>query len=98
MRLAALDGKAAMCTPRQSAHARTVHLKDEIYRQMFRLEENRPGADLGLAIALLRAWIATGMGQETAVDRDWLVTLSPICLQMIEAAQTTNPAALRCAG
>lgn len=97
MRLAALDGKAAMRTPRQSAHARTAHLKDEVYRQMFRLEENRRGADMGLALALLHAWIATGTEDETAVYRDWLVKLSPICVQMIEASQSANPAAFRCA-
>ena len=35
---------------------------------MFRLEENRrAGADMGLALALLHAWIATGTEDETAV-------------------------------
>ena len=33
-------------------------LKDEVYRQMFRLEESRPGAELGLSLALLRAWVS----------------------------------------
>ena len=41
-------------------HARTptAQLKDEVYRQMFRLEEGRSGSELGLALALLRAWTA----------------------------------------
>ncbi len=51
--------------------ARDEHLKDEVYRQMFRLETNRPGADLGLALALLRAW---------------LKKVCPICLLMIESS------------
>ena len=33
-------------------------LKDEVYRQMFRLEERRLEPRWTLAIALLRAWIA----------------------------------------
>jgi hypothetical protein len=83
-----------MRTTRQPGHSKTAQLKDEVYRQMFRLEENRRGADMGLALALLRAWIATSTRPENA-DRDWLVRLSPICLQMIEAALTADPAALR---
>ena len=38
-------------------------LKDEVYRQMYRVEANRPGADLDLAIALLHVWIAPCSGQ-----------------------------------
>ncbi len=63
-----------------------VHLKDEVYRQMMRLEEGRPGAEMGLAIALVRAWQATGAQPEGSEDRDWLQKISPICLQMIETA------------
>lgn len=37
---------------------RGEHLKDEIYRQMFRLEAGRAGAAIELAVALLRAWVA----------------------------------------
>ncbi len=61
-------------------------LKDEVYRQMFRLEESRPGAEMGLALALLRAWLAAESNPESGQDRDWLNKISPICLQMIEAA------------
>ncbi len=64
-----------------------AHLKDEVYRQMFRLEESRPGADMGLALALLRAWIASDGKPKDGEDRDWLRKVSPICLQMIEAAK-----------
>ncbi|MFY9856204.1 MAG: hypothetical protein WAK26_20235 [Terracidiphilus sp.] len=73
---------------------RTVQLKDEVYRQMFRLEEGRPGAEMGLATALLQAWIATDLKRQSSEDRDWLKKISPICLQMIEAALKANVAAL----
>lgn len=59
-----------------------IRLQDEVYREMFRLEGGRPGAEMGLAIALLRAWVAT----ETVPEADWgwLTTISPIGLRMIE--------------
>ncbi len=60
--------------------------QDEVYRQMFRLEESRPGAEMGLALALLRAWQAAGADGECGEEQDWLKKISPICLQMIEAA------------
>jgi len=65
---------------------KTENLKDEVYRQMFRLEESRPGAEMSLALALLRAWLACGLKRENCEERRWLKTLSPICLAMIEAA------------
>ncbi len=61
-------------------------LKDEVYRQMFRLEESCPGAEMGLALALLRAWAATDAEPETGDEHDWLQKISPICLQMIESS------------
>jgi hypothetical protein len=61
-------------------------LKDEVYRQMFRLEESRPGAELGLALALLSAWAGTDSEPETNDECDWLKKISPICLQMIESS------------
>ena len=66
--------------------ARDEHLKDEVYRQMFRLETNRPGADLGLALALLRAWLASDSKFETGESRAWLKKVCPICLLMIESS------------
>jgi hypothetical protein len=79
-------------------HARTpaAQLKDEVYRQMFRLEEGRSGSELGLAIALLRAWIATDSKPEGAENRKWLGKVSPICLQMIDTALKRNPPSLPC--
>lgn len=61
-------------------------LKDEVYRHMFRLEAHRPGAERDLAIALLRAWLATDFGPNVGVNAMWLREISPICLAMIESA------------
>jgi hypothetical protein len=67
-------------------------LKDEVYRQMFRLEANRPGADLALAIALLRGWLASNSEPEAAQLLEWLRKICPICLVMIEAERPRNGA------
>ncbi len=78
------NGKAAQ--PRGSRRGRGEQLKDEVYRQMFRLEAHRPGAEMGLAVALLRAWIASGSASRTGKEREWLEKICPICLEMIESA------------
>jgi hypothetical protein len=70
---------------------------DEVYREMYQLEAGRSGAELGLALALLRAWIATDSKREAAGNREWLSKVSPICLQMIEAALKQNAPPLPCA-
>jgi hypothetical protein len=57
---------------------------------MYRLEESRPGADLNLAIALLRAWVASEPEPKTPKSREWLKKICPICLLMIEAAQQVS--------
>jgi len=72
-------------------------LKDDFYRQMFRLEESRPGAEMGLALALLRAWLASDSKPESREKRDWLKKVSPICLQMIETALKAGVATIPCA-
>ena len=72
-------------------------LKDEVYRQMFRLEESRPGAEMELALALLRAWLATDAKPESDEERDWLKKVSPICIQMIETALNAGVATTPCA-
>jgi hypothetical protein len=71
-------------------------LKDEVYRQMFRLEASRPGAEISLAIALLRAWLAAGSAPEMRKSRAWLKKISPICLFMIEAAQQASCPGEKC--
>jgi len=70
-------------------------LKDEVYRQMFRLEESRPGSELGLAMALLRAWLAGDGNPASIEDSDWLKKVSPIGLQMIEKSLQTRDTAHR---
>jgi len=80
-----------------NARTRTAQLKDEVYRQMFRLEEGRPGSEMGLALALLRAWIAADSKPGGAKNWDWLRKISPICLQMIETALKSNATTLHCA-
>jgi hypothetical protein len=75
-----------------SSSRRCERLKDEVYRQMYRLEASRPGAELALAIALLRAWIASDSEAEMPQSREWLKKICPICLTMIEATQKMSEA------
>jgi hypothetical protein len=71
-------------------------LKDEVYRQMYRLEASRPGAELALAIALLRAWIDSDSEPDLPQSREWLKKICPICLPMIEAMQKVSEAERQC--
>jgi hypothetical protein len=77
---------------RSSAFRRShgERLKDEVYRQMFRLEASRPGSELDLAIVLLRAWITLDSVPEVSESREWLKKICPICLLMIEARQQAS--------
>ncbi len=59
-------------------------LKDEVYRQMFRVEAGRIGADRELAIALVRAWMKMDVGPKNASDRIWLRKVSPVCIGLLE--------------
>lgn len=65
-------------------------LKDEVYRQMLRLEGGRPAAQQMLAVALVQAWMAIEQQPLNCEARKWLRTLSPVCLHMIEEASPTN--------
>ena len=76
------------------ARHRSGRIRDEVYRQMFRLEEHRPGAEMDLALAVLRAWFAAESIPECRAEREWLTTISPICLQMIESALRADKAAV----
>jgi hypothetical protein len=82
--------------PPSSPSRRYERLKDEAYRQMYRLEASRPGAELALAIALLRAWITSDTEAEMPNSRDWLMKICPICLPMIEAAQKAREVEKQC--
>jgi hypothetical protein len=66
---------------------RSEQFKDEVYRQMFRLEASRPGAEMDLALALLRAWMAAESASDSCEERQWLKKICPICLVMIESAR-----------
>jgi hypothetical protein len=64
---------------------RLTRLQDEVYREMLRLEGRRPGAEMGLALSLLRAWVASNNTSDAISDcTTWLRTICPICLKMIE--------------
>jgi predicted HAD superfamily phosphohydrolase len=76
--------------PGNPRHIRGERFKDEVYRQMFRLEERRPGAEMGLALALLRAWLAADSKPDGSEEREWLKKVSQICLQMTETALQTG--------
>jgi len=85
--------RKVVARPACSRPVRGERIKDEVYRQMFLLEESRPGAAMGLAVALLRAWIDADSKPASHDDRGWLKKVSPICLEMIEASmQATLPA------
>jgi hypothetical protein len=88
--------RKAVVSSNKPCRNRDEKLKDEVYRQMFRLEESRPGAEMGLALALLRAWLAADSGPENGEERDWLRKVSPICLQMIEGALKSGVATIPC--
>ena len=70
-------------------------LKDEVYRQMFRLEAHRPGADRDLAIALLRAFAASISASKSRNEKRWLKKICPICLAMIDDALKAGDLAQR---
>ena len=53
---------------------------------MLLLEVNRPGSEMGLALALLRAIVQSESLSEQREFRDWLKTICPVGLGMIETA------------
>ena len=76
----------AMAQHRQVRGLKAERIIDEVYRQMFRLEERRAGAEIQLALALLRAWMDFDKGPSDSEERDWLKRVSPICMEMIVSA------------
>ncbi|MGA2349160.1 MAG: hypothetical protein ABSF70_01900 [Terracidiphilus sp.] len=71
-------------------------LQDEVYRQMYRLEARRPGAEVALAIALLRAWVASDSETELPQSREWLMKICPICILMIEETLKVDDSDKQC--
>jgi hypothetical protein len=79
------------------AKLRRIHrLMDEVYREMFRLEAGYPGAEMGLALALLRSWTAANVRKGGSTDWDWLNAISPVGLRLIE--NSLNRRGSRCSG
>jgi len=75
----------SMAQHKRVREANAERIKDEVYRQMFRLEERCAGAETRLALALLRAWMDFDKRPSGCEERDWLNQVSPICLEMIES-------------
>lgn len=75
-----------------SAHPSTAEsrkedrLKDEVYRQMYLVESHRPGSEIKLAIALLRAVVHADSTSGCQEISAWLKTICPIGLRMLEAS------------
>ncbi len=69
-----------------SRNIRGERVKGEVYRQMFLLEEGRPGAAIGLAVTLLRAWMDAASKSKGGDENGWLQKVSAICVEMIEAS------------
>jgi hypothetical protein len=62
------------------------HLKDEVYREMLLLEVNRPGAEMALALALLRAVVQSNASSDHEDFGEWLNSVCSLGLHMIEAS------------
>ena len=65
---------------------RMNRLKDDVYREMLLLEMNRPGAERGLALALLRAMAQSQTFASAIEFGEWLETVCPLGLRLIEEA------------
>jgi hypothetical protein len=64
--------------------ARTIdRLKNEVYRQMLRLEAGYGAAGSLLCVALLQAWSAFEAQPFECECRRWLRRISPVCIGMI---------------
>lgn len=91
-----MTDRKSVSRSRNTDCGRGDRIKDEVYRQMYRLEANRPGADLDLAIALLHAWLEPCPQTDRARVREWLKKICPICLLMIEAARRGDGSGQQC--
>lgn len=77
---------AAIASPPNASARRTNRLKDEVYREMLRLESNRPGSEMGLALALLRAALQRDSLADDMSFQQWLNEVCTLGLKMIEAS------------
>ncbi len=81
-----MPARRTIAKPPIAAPQRASQLVDEVYRQMFRLEAHRAGAETELALALLRAWLDVSANGEKSGELAWLRQICPICVAMIEDA------------
>jgi hypothetical protein len=83
---------APSVTANKHAQSRASNrLKDDVYREMFLLESSRPGSEMGLALALLRAMVRSDSLANREEFREWLQTVCTIGLHMIEASLGESP-------
>ena len=82
--------RKALILPSNTLRRHGDKLKDEVYRQMFRVEADRRGADLDLAMALLRGWLTLSSEPELSKLPEWQMKISPLCLRMIEMRRQTS--------
>jgi hypothetical protein len=81
------DGSEGNPPRRIAAQSRKSNrLQDDVYREMFLLESKRPGSEMGLALALLRAMVESEKMANREEIREWLKNICPHCLKMIESA------------
>ena len=76
------QGKVSTWGSKEKTHAK--RMQDEVYRGMFLVEEGRPGAQLRLALALLRAWQANASDATSGKQQEWPKKVSPICIEMLD--------------
>ena len=84
--MAKSSDKTAFPVSRLSQSRKANHLKDDVYREMLLLEVNRPGAEMGLALALLRAIVQSESLTGQPDYEDWLKSICPVGLKLIEAS------------
>ena len=80
------DAKALAPVSKVSQTRKMNRLKDEVYREMLLLEVNQPGAEMGLALALLRAVVQSGHLNDQKEFGEWLRSVCPLGLHLIEAS------------
>lgn len=71
----------------------TDSLKDEVYRQMLRIEVGYPKAELLLGMALLRAWVVIEKRRADSEPKRWLLRTVPVSICLIHASEQKRAAA-----
>jgi hypothetical protein len=71
---------------KSSQSRKANRLKDDVYREMFLLESHRPGSEMGLALALLRAVAQSQSLANHSEFQEWLKSVCTIGLHMIETS------------